>query len=41
MDMMTVKEAAKLWNISERRITVLCKEGRIDGAMKRSEEHTV
>ena len=35
MDMMTVKEAAKLWNISERRITVLCKEGRIDGAMKR------
>lgn len=33
-DTMRVKEAAKLWNISERRITTLCKEGKIKGAKK-------
>lgn len=32
---MTVKEAAMLWGITERRVTVLCKEGRIEGACKR------
>ena len=31
---MTVKEAAKLWDISERRVMVLCKEGKIQGAQK-------
>ena len=31
---MTVAEAAKQWGISERRIAVLCKEGRITGAYK-------
>ena len=31
----TVKEAAKLWGITERRVTVLCKEGRIEGAYKK------
>ena len=31
---MTVAEAAKRWGISERRIAVLCKEGRITGAYK-------
>lgn len=31
---MTVKEAAKLWGISERRVMVLCKEGKIQGAQK-------
>lgn len=31
---MTVKEAVARWNISERRVLVLCKEGRIDGAQK-------
>lgn len=30
----TTKQAAEKWNISERRINVLCKEGRILGAMK-------
>lgn len=33
-DTMTVKQAAFLWNISERRVTILCKEGRIEGAVK-------
>lgn len=31
---MTVKEAAMLWGITERRVTVLCKAGRIKGAHK-------
>ena len=29
-----IKEIAKLWNISERRVRVLCSEGRIEGAFK-------
>lgn len=32
---MTIKQAALLWNISERRVAVLCREGRIHGAKKR------
>lgn len=32
--LMTVREASRLWEISERRITLLCKNGRIDGARK-------
>ncbi len=35
-DTITVKEAAKLWGITERRVTVLCTEGRIAGAYKKS-----
>lgn len=31
---MTTKEASEKWDISERRINVLCKEGRIPGAYK-------
>lgn len=31
----TVKEAAIMWGITERRVTVLCKEGRIEGAYKK------
>ncbi|NLM06767.1 MAG: Fic family protein [Tissierellia bacterium] len=31
---MTVKEAAKKWNISERRVRALCSEGKIFGAFK-------
>lgn len=30
---MTVQEAAKLWNISERRVQILCSESRIDGVV--------
>ena len=34
MEFMTTKEAAQKWNISERRIRKLLKEGRIEGAVK-------
>lgn len=33
-EMMRVKEAALLWNITERRVSALCKEGKIAGVMK-------
>lgn len=33
-DTMFVKDAAKLWEISERRVSTLCKEGKIKGAKK-------
>lgn len=33
-DWISVKEAAALWNITERRVSTLCKEGRIAGAEK-------
>ena len=32
--MKTCKEIAKEWNVSERSVANLCKQGRIDGAMK-------
>lgn len=31
---MSVKEAARLWNITERRVTALCKDGKIAGAVR-------
>lgn len=31
---MTVQDAAKLWEISERRIQKLCEENRIDGVVR-------
>ena len=34
MEFMTASQAAKLWNISQRRVQVLCAEGRIPGAFK-------
>ena len=33
-DKISVKEAAALWGVTERRITGLCREGRIKGAEK-------
>lgn len=33
-DTMFVKDVAKLWNITERRVSALCKEGKIKGAKK-------
>ena len=33
-DTMTVKEAARLWNLTERRVVGLCREGKITGAKK-------
>lgn len=34
MEYMTIKDASKLWGISERRIQKLCLEKRIEGATK-------
>lgn len=34
MDLITVKEAASKWNISERRVQKLCSDGRVKGAYK-------
>lgn len=34
MEYITVKEAADMWKISKRRIQILCREKRIDGAKK-------
>ena len=35
MELITTTEIAKQWNISRRRVTTLCREGRIDGAIFR------
>ena len=34
MDFITTKQAAVLWNISQRRVSLLCEQGRIPGAQK-------
>lgn len=34
MDVMSVKEAAAQWNLSERWIQKLCEEGRIEGVQR-------
>lgn len=33
MDFITSAEAADKWNISQRRVAIYCKEGRIEGAV--------
>jgi len=33
MNFLTTAEYAKLWNISQRRVAIYCKEGRIQGAI--------
>ena len=38
---MTTKEAAEKWHITERRINVLCKEGRISGAYKENKKWVI
>ena len=35
MEYLTTSEAAEKWNISRRRVTVLCEEGRIDGVIQK------
>ena len=35
MDLLTTSEMAEKWNISRRRVTTLCREGRIEGAILR------
>jgi hypothetical protein len=34
MEYVTPKEAAKLWGISERRVVVLCANGKVEGAKR-------
>lgn len=34
MDYMTAREAAQKWNITVRRVQVLCSQGRIQGATR-------
>lgn len=35
MDYLTSSEIAKIWGISSRRVTLLCNEGRVEGAEKK------
>lgn len=35
MEYLTTAEVAEKWGITRRRVTVLCDEGRIDGAVKK------
>lgn len=41
MEYMSIKEASKIWNISDRRIRILCSEGRIEGAVKIGRNWTI
>ena len=34
---MTARQAAKKWNVSQRRVQILCSEGRIPGVFKLGE----
>lgn len=36
MEYMTVQEASSIWEIDERRITMLCRDGRISGSIKQN-----
>ncbi len=36
MEYLTSEEVALKWNISARRVTTLCKDGRIEGAIQKS-----
>ena len=35
MDLLTTSETADKWNISRRRVSLLCAEGRIEGAIQK------
>ena len=37
MEYMTANQASKKWNISQRRVQILCSEGRIPGVFKLGE----
>lgn len=37
MEYLSAKEIAEKWNISRRRVQILCEEGRVDGAFKLSD----
>lgn len=34
MDIMTAKQASKLWGITSRRVSEMCRQGKIEGAAK-------
>ena len=34
MEFLTTKQAAEIWGVSQRRVAILCEEGRINGAVK-------
>ena len=38
---MTIREAAALWDITERRVSELCKAGRIPGAVKKGRQWSI
>ncbi|QEH69321.1 DNA-binding protein [Cellulosilyticum sp. WCF-2] len=35
MEFSTTNEMSKIWNISPRRISLLCSQGRVEGAVKK------
>lgn len=35
MELLTTTEMAQRWNVSRRRVTTLCREGRLEGAILR------
>ena len=37
MEYMTASQASKIWNISQRRVQILCSEGRVPGVFKLGE----
>ena len=41
MTYMTASQAAKKWNISQRRVQILCSAGRIDGVFKLGENWAI
>lgn len=41
MEYMTASEAAKKWNISQRRVQILCDNKRIDGVFKLGENWAI
>jgi len=41
MDYMTVKQAAEQWNISDRRVRLLCAQGRIDGIIHQGRSYLI
>ncbi len=34
MDFITTKQASEIWGISQRRVAILCEQGRIEGVKK-------
>ena len=41
MDFINVKKAAQRWGISDRRVRVLCAEGRIEGIVKKGRSYLI